>query len=597
MAVLLNPYISFGTGGSTFHVATTGNDAAAGSEAAPWLTLTHAAAQLRAGDTLIVGGGTYHETFAVSASGTADAPITIQAAEGETPIVDGSLSAYRTSGNSAWELVDAGLHLWRTVSTLASPGEFGYTGRIDVDGTLYMLTSYRGGDTVGTGLQMLSATANLYDIAAPYYMGPGITHDTDGHVYIRLDPNSSAAHWDHITPMVISDKDPRNHNIYLAPNNTGIDLAGDYVTIDGIDVSHAWTAISGVGAHATIQNLTMRPSRFGSRVGAAGWTFDNVTMQFDRPEWISRSDVKGFDEPAKDTRTGGIDWQGTTGGRFTNGAIIGAFDAMLVLGNEHDIKVLNSLIADAFDDGAQMGSGAYDIEYGYNTFTAAGISHDGSGTDSADTPDSIYVHHNVFDNTVFVFWARKPVTGVDPAEGGFGGYLPGPCIGNHGVPDFDDPWKIYNNTFVAYAASGIQGVQHFMYHGTTPGNGVHEAYNNLFNLKETDARVYRNANAFSGKEAYDYNIFARATPLGQFAIEVVDATGASQSVVADFSTWQSIMGTFDDHSVHQTTQVSLDGSYRPAIAGPADGTGVDLSAKGWPGTTPGTTYIGAKAPV
>lgn len=594
MPVLVNPYVSYPAAtGPFFYVDPAGDDGNPGSEAAPWQTFTFAATQLGPGDTLIAAGGTYHESdIGISADGTADEPITIQAAEGETPIIDGSLAAYRTSGNSAWENVSG--NLYRTVATLASPGDFGYTGRIDVGGTLYLLTAYRDND-VDTGLAFLSAVADLFDPANPYYMGPGICHHTDGHVYIRLDPNSSAAQWSAVTPLDIADKDPRNHAIYLAPNNVGIDIAGDFLVIDGIELRHHWNSVSGVGADATIKNLTMRPSRFGARVGAARWTFDNVTMQFDRPSWIARSDVKSFPEPGKDTRTGGIDWQGTVGGQFINGSIIGAFDGMLVLSNEHDLTVLNSVFADCFDDGVQMGSAAYDMEYGYNTFTGSGISHDGSGSDASNTPDSVYVHHNVFDNTSTIFWARKPAIGVDPPDNGDGGYLCPHIFGSHGVPDFDDPWKIYNNTIVHVSAPGAVGVNQYMYHGDAAGTGIHEVYNNLINYGDV-CRVYRNVRANTGLEAYDYNIYARVTPLDQFAIESVDAGGTSRAVTSDFATWKSQMA-FDTHSVERTTPVSLDGSYRPAVAGPADGTGVDLSAKGWPGTSPGTTYIGAKAPV
>lgn len=591
---LINPFMSFG-GVQAFHVATDGDDGNPGTEAEPWATLTFAVDQLQAGDTLIVGGGTYHETVAVTANGTEENPITIVAADGETPIVDGSLSAYRTSGNSAWENVSG--NLWRTVATLPDPGEFGYTGRIKEGGSFYMLTSYN--DTgIATGLDSLSAVDDLYDPDNPYYMGPGITYNS-GRVYIRLDPNSSDAHWDAITPFAFGDVDPRTHEIYIQANNTGVSVDGDWVVVDGLTINHVWTGVGGTGTNVTIQNVTMRPSRFGARVGAADWTFDNVTMNFDRPSWIARSDVKAGAEPAKDTRTGGLAWETSGGGLVQNCTIVGPFDGLLVLSNTVGLSILDTTLDDCMDDGVQLGSAAYDFEFGRNLVTGSGVSHDGSGSDAADTPDSVYLHHNVFDNTGTVFWARKPIVGVDPSENGDGGYLSPPPIGSHAVPDFDDPWKIYNNTFVAVASPGLQGVNHYAYHGSSPGEGIHEAYNNLLNLQTGDTRVYRNANASTGLEAYDYNIYARnSTPaLGQFAIDSIDENGTPQAVTTDFATWQAQMGTFDAHSIHQTSQVTLNGSYQPAIGGPADGNGTDLSGTGWPGTTPGTTYIGAKEPV
>lgn len=44
---------------STYFVAPNGNNASPGTITAPWLTLRHAVAQLRAGDTLYLRGGTY----------------------------------------------------------------------------------------------------------------------------------------------------------------------------------------------------------------------------------------------------------------------------------------------------------------------------------------------------------------------------------------------------------------------------------------------------------------------------------------------------------------------------------------------------------
>src|SRR5688572_18958496 len=60
---------------ATFFVAPSGSDAAPGSNAAPWLTLQHAANQVRAGDSVIVRAGDY-VGFDLRTDGTAAAPIT-----------------------------------------------------------------------------------------------------------------------------------------------------------------------------------------------------------------------------------------------------------------------------------------------------------------------------------------------------------------------------------------------------------------------------------------------------------------------------------------------------------------------------------------
>lgn len=77
--------------GATFHVATTGNDNADGSAAAPWKTIQHAASTAPAGSTVLVHGGVYHEVVTIRSGGNATAGYTtFAAAPGEAPVVDGT---------------------------------------------------------------------------------------------------------------------------------------------------------------------------------------------------------------------------------------------------------------------------------------------------------------------------------------------------------------------------------------------------------------------------------------------------------------------------------------------------------------------------
>lgn len=54
-----------------------GDDAAVGSQAAPWRTTSRGVRDLKPGDTLTVSAGVYRETVTVTCRGTAEAPITI----------------------------------------------------------------------------------------------------------------------------------------------------------------------------------------------------------------------------------------------------------------------------------------------------------------------------------------------------------------------------------------------------------------------------------------------------------------------------------------------------------------------------------------
>lgn len=80
---------AFGQRNSTFYVSTTGNDANAGTQAAPWRTIQHAADTARAGSTVEVRGGVYEELLTLPASGNAtDGYITFRSYAGETAVLD-----------------------------------------------------------------------------------------------------------------------------------------------------------------------------------------------------------------------------------------------------------------------------------------------------------------------------------------------------------------------------------------------------------------------------------------------------------------------------------------------------------------------------
>ena len=77
---------------STFHVATTGGDGAAGTATAPWRTIQRAANAVAPGDTVIVHAGSY-VGFSVQAQGTQARPI-VFVADGQVAI-DGTATENR----------------------------------------------------------------------------------------------------------------------------------------------------------------------------------------------------------------------------------------------------------------------------------------------------------------------------------------------------------------------------------------------------------------------------------------------------------------------------------------------------------------------
>lgn len=89
---------------STYFVSTTGSDWAAGTLRAPFRTIQHAANLVRPGDTVLIRGGTYHETVTPARSGTPGAPITFAAYNGENVTIDGAdaVSGWTRSGGSIY---------------------------------------------------------------------------------------------------------------------------------------------------------------------------------------------------------------------------------------------------------------------------------------------------------------------------------------------------------------------------------------------------------------------------------------------------------------------------------------------------------------
>jgi len=77
-------------GPTTYYIATTGSDQAAGTLAAPFRTIQHCASLAQAGDRCVIRAGTYRETVTPARSGTSAAHISFEAYQGECVTVSGA---------------------------------------------------------------------------------------------------------------------------------------------------------------------------------------------------------------------------------------------------------------------------------------------------------------------------------------------------------------------------------------------------------------------------------------------------------------------------------------------------------------------------
>lgn len=74
--------------GAIYHVATSGNDANAGTEASPWRTIQHAAATMEPGDSVLIHQGVYQETVTPSRSGAEGRYISFGHFGSDTVVID-----------------------------------------------------------------------------------------------------------------------------------------------------------------------------------------------------------------------------------------------------------------------------------------------------------------------------------------------------------------------------------------------------------------------------------------------------------------------------------------------------------------------------
>lgn len=143
-------------GANTYFVAPGGDDAAAGTEEAPWATLEHAVTQVQRGDVVVMRGGVYEPQNTIdirSPSGYTGELIVVVAYPGEVPILDFS-ALPKGSGRVGIRL---NANWWHLIGlTLRNAGHNG----IRMDGSyniLEQLTAYGNGDT---GIHMAGGAAH-----------------------------------------------------------------------------------------------------------------------------------------------------------------------------------------------------------------------------------------------------------------------------------------------------------------------------------------------------------------------------------------------------------------------------------------------------
>jgi hypothetical protein len=182
--------------GTTYHVAVSGSDSRDGSSLAQaFATLGKAVSVANAGATILLHAGHYYEAITLPRSGTAQAPICIRNAPGETAVLDGRDTAFHPS----WSTSSAGTDLYRTACTAVPQ------------------LAYRNGQHVFASPTLDDLTSNTWDMPEGFFAD-------SSYLYVRF-PGGRA---------------PTAADTFQIPRyTTAITVTGrDYIQIKGMEICY-----------------------------------------------------------------------------------------------------------------------------------------------------------------------------------------------------------------------------------------------------------------------------------------------------------------------------------------------------------------------
>jgi len=220
--------------------AAEGDDTATGAENAPWLTLSHALSRLDPGDTLVLGGGVYHENVTVNVSGTPEKPITIRSQVGELAILDGGFPEFFQKPASAWEPAPDGtageylsVSMLPELAEAADPrwpiiGSGVHSGNVKAIGnfadSMVPLHGYAFGIDLRSTNELWHLVSNKTEDGTSIYCGPGIWFNPDTQrIHCRL-AHTRLKVWGENN--YAGETDPRKVPMVIAGTRPVLDISG-----------------------------------------------------------------------------------------------------------------------------------------------------------------------------------------------------------------------------------------------------------------------------------------------------------------------------------------------------------------------------------
>jgi hypothetical protein len=484
-----------------------GSDNNNGSQSRPWKTLKYSFAQLRAGNTLLLRGGSYDErNLYLKTRGSSGKITTVRNYPGETVVIDASDSRFNSSRDNIWELFDGSTSTYRTKNANYGSKMFvGYA--ISNSGTDIPLVPYL--DDPGAGAHGLSdLKSNVYDVSTkPRYVGPGV-YTKSGRVYIRFSPVPSRS-LDGPATTFSGSTNPKNFKLLLSSDNQVITVSGTYIKISGISFtgSRSGLTLNGSSRNIEITNSVFRvpATAILLRDGVSDVKIDGITVNGNFPDWVAWTDMKGTNgqsTPASywPMRSAGVNGSFVKNIAVSNSQFNRVFDGMVISGSNIDVSNNSGVFIDDF---IQLGSDSSHVYIYDNTMIGAGPSHYGRG-DSA-SPGTIFLHDNFIDTSLRHLIGKKDPKGILAED--YSGWRSGKPISAHAQSKLKngDPWKIYQNTIVfnGHHSSG-SGIS--LWRGLNRTGKTHEVYNNVI-VEMGGGSILRDASISDGPQLYDGNIY------------------------------------------------------------------------------------------
>lgn len=446
-----------------------GADENDGSQAKPWKTVAHAVQQLRAGDTLVLSGGVYHEHVVIRNRGELEKPITIRSAPGELAILDGGLPEFLDSPETAWQPAEDGApDEFVSAKTYPSLGE--KDGQTNLLGafadSMIPLHGYRYLTDLRSPNEYFAATAGGKTEADKHiYCGPGLWYNPETErIHVRLshtsqtclestDDNYKGETDPRKIPLIVARKGQSTLLLEKAANIVLQDLAIRGSRDDTLNiVESANITLDGVFSYGGKSAMRLESTRglrcvnSAFRGIAAPWTWrGSLKYRAIEARIVSAS---SWNPPAR----GNADFE------FAQCEFTDCVDGVFI-GNVEGATFQNCLLDNLSDDGffitcrasydGQTRGG--DFAFANNrlsrnlTTFAFGVGHGRQRTIDDRGSKQLGAGTKVYGN---IFDFRRPVHYQQPAEGDPDIITFGRILGDHGGPGWE-PIKFVGNVVVS----------------------------------------------------------------------------------------------------------------------------------------------------